>query len=123
MVSMRTVHSISLIAMLAACGDDGGSPPPVDSAASQDASVVDGPITFDASIDAAAPACTGAAYDPCTGAGDCDSGNCKVFMQAGIQVCTQACSGGNPCPMQNGQTVPCNNMGICRPEVANTCMP
>jgi hypothetical protein len=72
----------------------------------------------------ALPACTNAAYDPCTAAGDCTSGQCQLFQQAGIQICTQTCTPGDPttCPQQNGQAVPCNNMGICRPPAANACM-
>jgi len=70
-----------------------------------------------------AAACTNAVYDPCTTAAECTSGKCQPFEQAGIQVCTQSCTPGDPttCPQQNGQPVPCNNMGICRPPAANTC--
>lgn len=72
----------------------------------------------------ALPACTNAAYDPCTAPADCTSGQCQLFQQAGIQICTQTCTPGDPttCPQQNGQPVPCNNMGICRPDAANACM-
>lgn len=70
-----------------------------------------------------AAACTNAAYDPCTTAAECASGNCQLFQQAGIQICTQTCTPGDPttCPQQGGQPVPCNNMGVCRPAAANTC--
>ncbi len=73
----------------------------------------------------ALPACTKAAYDPCTSAADCTSGNCKAFAADGIQVCTQTCTPGDntTCPMQNGQPATCNNMGICKPPAANACMP
>ena len=72
---------------------------------------------------AAAPACTGAAYDPCTDATQCTSGSCQLFQQAGIQVCSTTCTPGDPttCPMQNGVAQMCNNMGICRPAAANDC--
>ncbi|MDX2093996.1 MAG: hypothetical protein SFX73_39565 [Kofleriaceae bacterium] len=110
---------------LGACGDDGGSPPPaadapsaVDAPAPIDGGAVDAPP-----IDGGGAACTGAAYDPCTGNGDCMSGNCRVFQGAGLQVCTQTCDGSNPCPTQNGQAVHCNGMGICRPQTANACTP
>jgi hypothetical protein len=68
-------------------------------------------------------ACTNVAYDPCTSADQCASGNCQLFQQAGIQVCTTTCTPGDAttCPQQNGQPVSCNNMGICRPAAANTC--
>ena len=70
-----------------------------------------------------AAACTGAAYDPCTDPAQCTSGTCQLFEQAGIQVCTQTCTPGDPttCPQQDGQAVPCNNQGICRPTAANAC--
>ncbi len=78
---------------------------------------------MDMPVGGAAVACTNAAYDPCTTAADCTSGNCQLFQQAGIQVCTQTCTPGDAttCPQQNGQPVQCNTMGICRPDAANTC--
>ncbi|HEY5950990.1 MAG TPA: hypothetical protein VIV40_36110 [Kofleriaceae bacterium] len=73
---------------------------------------------------AALPACTNAIYDPCTSAAQCTSGNCTLFQGAGFQVCTQTCTPGDntTCPMQNGQPATCNNMGICKPNAANSCM-
>lgn len=68
-----------------------------------------------------AATCTGKAYDSCTTGSQCMSNNCKLFSQANITVCTQACSATVPCPPQNGQPVPCNNMGVCRPNAANAC--
>ena len=70
----------------------------------------------------APPACTGKLYDGCNPASsNCMTGlMCKDFSGSGFSACTQSCSGTNPCPMQNGQTVPCNNMGICKPLGANT---
>ncbi|MCX5742709.1 MAG: hypothetical protein NT062_09455 [Proteobacteria bacterium] len=114
------VSTLSLLVV--GCGDDGSTRTGIDAPAAG----LDGPVsTIDAppvTVDApAGNACTGAAYDPCTAAGQCLSGNCKLFSSAGIQVCTQACSAANPCPMQNGAAVPCNNMGVCRPQTANTC--
>lgn len=69
-------------------------------------------------------ACTGAAYDPCTDAAQCTSGKCQAFGQVGIQVCTVTCTPGDSttCPMQGGQPAQCNNMGICKPPAANSCM-
>jgi hypothetical protein len=70
------------------------------------------------------PACTNAVYDPCTTAADCASNQCQAFANAGVQVCTQTCTPGDntTCPQQNGQPAQCNNMGICRPPAANSCM-
>jgi hypothetical protein len=69
-------------------------------------------------------ACTNAIYDPCTSNAQCTSGNCQLFNGSGFQVCTQTCTPGDAttCPMQNGQPAQCNNMGICKPAAANTCM-
>ncbi len=75
-------------------------------------------------IDAAgsAAACTGAVYDVCTGDADCMSQNCHFYMQSSFSVCTQACSAANPCPNDaSGSPGQCNNMGICKPAVANNC--
>ncbi len=71
----------------------------------------------------AALACTGAVYDPCTDPAQCGSGLCQAYEQQGIQVCTQACTPGDPttCPQQNGQPATCNNMGLCKPPAANDC--
>lgn len=76
--------------------------------------------TVDAPIDGP-NACRGEAYDPCTANDQCMSNNCRLFNMQGIQVCTQTCNATTPCPMQNGQPVQCNNNGLCRPDVANTC--
>lgn len=110
----RLLLGIAIACALAACTGDDGSPSPT----------IDAPTTIDAPSNIDAPPstmCTGAAYDPCTAPNQCMSGNCRAFMQAGIQVCTQSCDANNPCPMQNGQAVPCNNMGLCRPNAANSC--
>ena len=63
-------------------------------------------------------ACTGALYDPCTSNAQCMSGNCHLFSGQGIQVCTATCTPGNNAPCGAGT---CNNMGICKPNAANTC--
>jgi len=65
--------------------------------------------------------CSGSAYDPCVDNADCDSQNCHLYGSAAFTVCTQACDASNPCPDQDGEAVPCNNMGLCRPAAANTC--
>ena len=107
--------------LAAACGSDASPPDAPAAAIDAPAGAVDAPTsTPDA---AAGRTCTGAAYDPCNDASQCTSGNCKLFMSAGLMVCTQACSAQNPCPQQNGADVPCNNMGICRPAAATTCTP
>jgi len=68
------------------------------------------------------PACTKALYDICATNTDCTSGNCHYYMQSNFSVCTQACSASNPCPNDaNGTPGTCNNMGICKPAVANNC--
>jgi hypothetical protein len=70
-----------------------------------------------------AATCTGAVYDPCTDGSQCQSGTCKLFQQAGIQVCTQSCTPGDnsTCPDLDGQPAQCNNMGICKPPGARSC--
>jgi len=68
------------------------------------------------------PACTGAVYDTCSGNAQCTSQNCHLFMADGIEVCTQACSSSIACPNDAaGATVACNQMGICKPSLANHC--
>jgi hypothetical protein len=69
------------------------------------------------------PMCTGVAYDSCTSNTQCMSGNCKLYDQDAIQVCTQPCDTNTPCPMQNGQAATCNNKGLCKPPAANACHP
>jgi hypothetical protein len=104
MVEMRNSHLVIALALACVgCGDD-GSPGPSDAAGS-------------------GSACTNALYDPCTDPSQCMSGNCRSFnMPApGIQICTQACDSGNPCPMQNGAAVQCTNANVCRPSAANNC--
>jgi hypothetical protein len=116
----RIVQFIAVITLATtACGGDAS--PKADAAV---ASVDAAPGTADApstTPDAAGATCTGAAYDPCTDSTQCTSGNCHLFGGAGLQICTQACSAQSPCPMQNGGVVPCNGMGICRPNAANAC--
>ena len=76
----------------------------------------------DAMKDAPAGAmCTGAVYDPCTDNTQCTSGNCRLFSNDMIQVCTQSCGAGNPCPMAGATAVSCNMMGVCKPPTANNC--
>lgn len=70
---------------------------------------------------AAQHACSGQPYDGCTSDDQCESQQCKLYSNRGVQVCTQTCSATNPCPTQNGQAVVCNNMGLCRPDAVNAC--
>ncbi len=56
----------------------------------------DGPTLPDA--DLTKPMCTGVVFDSCTTAAGCMSGNCKLFEDALIQVCTTTCSSTMPCP-------------------------
>ena len=74
--------------------------------------------------DPAAPLCTRAVYDNCNDNSDCSSSNCHQYDDARIRVCTQECSDANPCPNDAaGNAAKCNNMGICKPTVANACRP
>jgi hypothetical protein len=73
-------------------------------------------------VDAAKLACTGNLYDACNPlASNCKAGTtCKTFNGSNFSVCTQTCG---TCPMQNGQAVACNNMGVCKPSAPNsTCV-
>ena len=70
------------------------------------------------------PACTRATYDNCTVNADCEAGNCQLFSQDGIQVCTQPCDASTPCPLDsNGDPGTCNNRGICKPMQHTVCQP
>jgi len=76
-------------------------------------------------VDAAAgPACTSAVYDPCTSNTDCASANCHLFSQSGFQVCTTACTplDNTTCPVDSSGVVgQCNQKGLCKPAVQNSC--
>jgi hypothetical protein len=68
--------------------------------------------------------CTGAVYDPCTTADQCMSQQCHFYMQSNFTVCTQTCTPGDnsTCPVDaSGANGVCNNMGRCKPAVANNC--
>lgn len=96
-----------------ACGgDDGG-----------DGGTIDAPST--PPIDApGAKLCTGATYDPCTANTQCMSNNCHLYAAQNLQVCVSTCTPGNnsTCPVdKSGANGMCNNMGICRPAMANDC--
>jgi hypothetical protein len=104
---MRTLAGLVMMFALVGCGAE--TPPPA----------TDAPTDIDA---AALPACTGAAYDPCTDNAQCDSQNCRLFMSDGIQICTATCDASNPCPDFDGAPVACNMMGRCNPRAANMCM-
>ncbi len=103
-------YAVLLLVALAGCPSD-EDPPPVDAPAT-----IDGP---------AGNVCTGQLYDRCTSNTQCMSGNCRMFNNLGIMMCTQACTaGGAACPTQNGAAVECvTNSMICRPAGANTCTP
>lgn len=110
MIVMRKSHLVVALALvvggvIAACGDD-GEPNPTDGGGS--------------GSDAAGSG-SAALYDACTADTQCMSGMCRSFnMPApGIQVCTQACSGSMPCPMQGANAVQCTNASVCRPPMAN----
>ena len=96
---------VTAAAAIVACSSSGSSKSP------------DAPASGDAPA-----ACTGKLYDACNAAmPNCMAHlMCKDFSGSGFSACTQGCSSTNPCPMQDGQAVPCNNMGICKPLGANT---
>src|SRR5262245_58238912 len=101
---MRLRWAIAILVACVACGDDGGSGTPSDAPAG--------------------PACTGAAFDPCTSNTQCMSNNCRLFMGDGLQVCVVMCTPGNnaTCPTdKSGANATCNNMSICKPVGANNC--
>jgi hypothetical protein len=106
----KTFSLLACLLFMTACA---GDPPPGDD---------DDDPDVDASIGAT---CTGAVYDSCTdttNSSDCMEGMmCHPFDQAGITVCVPACSESMPCPQQDGAEIRCNNMGRCRPDVANAC--
>lgn len=108
------MRRLLVLAFLAACGTTGGDDtgPPVDS----------NPPPMD--MPGNLPACTGAAFDPCTDNTQCMSNNCHLFMQSQFQVCVTACTPGNntTCPVdKSGANGVCNNMGICKPAAPNDC--
>jgi hypothetical protein len=104
---MKLFRLVLLTLTIAACGGGGGEdPPPIDSTPQ----------------DSSGAACTNADYDPCTTNDECTSGNCHFFNQSAFTVCVPACGGGTPCPDDStGNPGTCNNMGICKPAVANDC--
>src|SRR5262245_4247215 len=104
-------RALASLIFLVACSS-GDTTPPVDGAPA-----VDTPSNL--------PACTGAAYDPCTDNTQCMSNNCHLFMQSQFQVCVTACTPGDntTCPVdKTGANGVCNNMGICKPAGANAGM-
>ena len=103
--AMRFAGSlVSLLALVACSSDDTGG--------GDGAPLGDDPLK-----------CMGGSYDACESNDDCESGNCHDFDQGGIKVCVAACTPNDPttCHTQDGVEVRCNNKGLCRPEVANTC--
>lgn len=103
----------ALVLLTALAGCPGDDPPPPDAPSSIDAP--------------AGNVCTGQLYDPCTASTQCMSGNCRMFNNLGVMLCTEACTvGGAACPMQGATAVPCSSGGsssVCRPAAANTCTP
>ncbi len=117
---MRYFAAAVLSLCLLSCTND-SSKPPIDAAGSGH---MDAPAHMDATVhmDAAANVCTGMVYDACNPAASNCMGTttCKTFSGSMFSVCTPTCDAQNPCPMQNGQPVTCNNMGICKPNAPNT---
>ena len=113
-----------LAVLVLAAGCTVGAPPttgggtPTGGPTAPDASTASGSNSGGSNSGSNLPACTGALYDPCTDNTQCMSGNCKAFGGAGIQVCTVTCTPGDNTPCGAGT---CNNMGICKPNAANSC--
>lgn len=95
----------AFVVLLVACDNSGGTP------------------AVDAAADVAAgPLCTGAVYDTCASNDQCSSQACHLYTANALQICTQACSASMPCPNDaTGAPVACNQMGNCKPSVANNC--
>jgi hypothetical protein len=107
---MRITGLIVALVVASGCGVEAPPPP----------TAIDAP---DGELDGATlPACTGAAYDPCTDNTQCMSQNCRVFNSDGIQICTATCDAANPCPDFNGAPVACNMNNRCNPRGMNACM-
>lgn len=115
---MRLLRLAAILLAFSGCSGGGG-----DDDGGDDAQVVpDAPKMIDAPP--AGNVCMGKAYDPCTANTQCMSGNCHLFQAQNLQICTATCTPGNnaTCPPdKNGMNGMCNNMGICRPAVANDC--
>jgi hypothetical protein len=80
------------------------------------------PAAPDASDPVAGPPCTGAVYDTCATNDQCGSQLCHLYNAQALQICTQVCSAAMPCPNDaSGAAVACNQMGNCKPAVANNC--
>ncbi len=110
-VNLRTtiLSIITFAAILGACTDS-TTTPPVDAAADS----------------SAARTCKGVAYDPCSTDDQCMDKTCHLFNKDGFSVCTKTCTPGDSttCPVDtNGAPATCNNMGICKPKSARTCVP
>lgn len=77
--------------------------------------------TADAPSQSGPKTCTGALYDPCFDEHNCSSGLCGGFGDL-MPTCSQACTqGGEPCPDQDGQAVPCDDNGLCHPAMSTDC--
>lgn len=106
----RSITVCLFIALVAGCSGNEGIPPSVDAS------------TSDTSGGGAA--CTGAAYDPCTTNDECSSGNCHFYRMSNLTVCVSTCTPGDDstCPVDSsGANGTCNNMGICKPAMPNSC--
>jgi hypothetical protein len=101
--AMQMMRSVFVLFLIACGGSDGGSVAP--------------------QVDAAAGAlCTGAVYDTCVSSDQCVSQACHLYNANALQICTQPCSATVPCPNDAaGAPVACNQMGNCKPSVANNC--
>ena len=106
---MHMARFVLVLALVACGGGDGGG----GGVSQVDASPADA---------VSSTLCTGAVYDPCTSNDQCASGACHLYTANALQVCTQACSATMPCPNDAaGKPVTCNQMGNCKPSVANDC--
>ena len=101
-MTMKLHRYVLALVLVAACSSDNAQ------------KSVDAPgMTADA-----APKCTGQLYDACNPAApNCMNGaTCKTFTMSGFSLCTTTCG---TCPTQNGASVTCNGMGICKPAAPN----
>jgi hypothetical protein len=106
-MTWMSIVGFAFVLTVLACGGGSGSAPPAPDAAS------DAPP---------GPPCTGAVYDPCTMNDQCSSQSCHLYNANALQICTQVCNAAMPCPNDaSGAAVACNQMGNCKPAVANSC--
>jgi hypothetical protein len=96
---MRSVLAV-FVGMLAGCS--GETPPNIDA----------NPL---------GPRCSKQVYDLCAEEHDCTMMVCQNFAADGLQVCSQGCATGLPCPKDRTGVEGTCVSGVCKPSVANMC--